>query len=134
VGEIDKSVFPDEIEMKDLGMRKGTRKFKLLQPFRNFNSKLPITVQMGFITDGISSPKWAWSIVGPMGNAFPAALVHDWCFSPYNKSFGWKESNDLFLENMKHCGVGFAERWVIYSAVMLGSYYVWTQRFKNYGI
>jgi hypothetical protein len=134
MSEIDKDAFPDEISLKDLGMHKGTRKFKLNKKFRNFYNEDLITVPRGFITDGVSSPKFAWPIVGPVGTAFPAALVHDWCFSPYNDKYDWKESNWMFLQNMKKCGVGFFKRQMIYSAVVAGSYLIWKKRFENYGI
>lgn len=140
--KIDKNVFPDEIKMKDLGIHKGTRKFELLDDFRCFydgkeikiGSGFLITVPRGFITDGVSSPKFAWPIVGPFGTAFPAAIVHDWCFSPFNDRFNWKESNWMFLKLMKSCGVPFWKRQLIYSAVVTASYPIWLNRYKNYGI
>lgn len=131
---VNKNVFPDDIDMRDLGMHKGTRKFQLLSDFRCFYDTHLITVKKGFITDGISSPKFAWPVVGPFGSAFPAALVHDWCFSPFNKKFGWKESNWLFLKLMKEAGVSSPLRWTIYSAVVVGSYPIWHKRLENYGI
>jgi hypothetical protein len=133
MGELNKNVFPDPIKMEDLGMIKGTRKFKMLSNFRCFHNGHLITVKKGFITDGVSAPKFAWPIVGPYGSAFPAALVHDWCFSPFNEKFGWKESNWLFLELMKEAGVSTSLRWTIYAALVVGSYPIWLNRFKNYG-
>lgn len=134
MGIVNKNVFPDVIQLKDLGIHKGTRKFELLEDFRCFYGNHLIAVKKGFITDGISSPKFSWPIVGPFGSAFPAALVHDWCFSPFNKKFNWKESNWMFLELMKEAGVSFPMRWTIYSAVVAGSYLVWLNRFEKYGI
>ena len=134
MGEINKNVFPDKIKMEDLGMINGTRKFKILSDFRCFYKDNLITVQEGFITDGVSAPKFAWPIVGPYGSAFPAALVHDWCFSPFNGKFSWKESNWMFLELMKEAGVSFPLRWTIYSSVVIGSYPIWLKRFDNYGL
>jgi hypothetical protein len=134
MSNFDENTFPDEIKLKDLGMHKGTRKFELLSNFRCFHKGHLITVKKGFITDGVSSPKFAWPIIGPFGSAFPAALVHDWCFSPFNKKFDWKESNWMFLELMEKSGVGFFTRWTIYSAVVTASYPIWLKRFDNYGI
>jgi len=131
---INKKIFPDDVELKDMGIYNGTRKFKLLKDFRCFYNDHKIIVKKGFITDGVSSPKFAWPVVGPFGNAFTAALVHDWCFSPYNNKYSWKESNWLFLELMKESGVGFAMRWAIYSAVVAGSFPMWLNRFENYGL
>jgi hypothetical protein len=134
--KVDKNTFPDDIYLKDLGIHKGTRKYELMEDFRIFcdDKNLLITVPKGFITDGVSSPKFAWPIVGPMGSAFPAALGHDWCFSPFNNKFNWKESNWLFLQLMQKCGVGFFKRRLIYFAVVAGSYPIWLNRFNNYGI
>lgn len=134
MGELNKNVFPDTIKMEDLGIHKGTRKFKLLENFRCYYKGRLITVKKGFITDGVSSPKFAWPIVGPYGSAFPAALIHDWCFSPFNNKLNWKESNWLFLELMKEAGVSLPMRWTIYSAVVAGSYFIWKNRLENYGI
>ena len=134
MSELNKNVFPDKIQMEDLGMVKGVRKFKILKDFRCYHKGNLITVKKDFITDGISVPKFAWSLIGPFSEAFPAALVHDWCFSPFNKKFGWKESNWMFLELMKEAGVPFVMRWTIYSAVVVGSYPIWKKRFEKYGL
>lgn len=131
---INKDVFPDDIELKDLGIHKGTRKFKILKNFRCFYKDQLITVKKGFITDGVSAPKFAWPVVGPFGSAFTAALIHDWCFSPYNNKYSWKESNWMFLELMKESGVGFAMRWAIYGAVVAASYPLWLKRHDSYGL
>ncbi len=131
---INKKVFPDTVQLEDLGMVNGTRKFRLLADFRCYYKGKLITVPKGFITDGVSAPKFAWPIVGPFGSAFTAALVHDWCFSPFNNEYTWRESNWMFLELMKESGVGFASRWTIYSAVVAGSYPIWKKRFENYGV
>lgn len=132
--DVNKNVFPDEIHLKDLGIHKGTRKFELLQDFRCFYNGTLIVVPKGFITDGVSVPRFAWGIIGPFGSAFPAALVHDWLFSPYNTKYTWKESNWIFYKLMKECGVNFLQRQIIYSALIVGSYPVWKKRYNNYGI
>jgi|688.fasta_scaffold36050_4 hypothetical protein len=133
MSELNKNVFPDTIKLEDLGIVKGTRKFRLLADFRCYYKGKLITVPKGFITDGISAPKFSWAIIGPYGPAFPAALVHDWLFSPFNTEYDWKTSNWMFLELMKEAGVGFTMRWTIYSAVVAGSYPIWKKRIKNYG-
>ena len=132
--KINKDVFPDEIMLKDLGMHNGSRKFELLQEFRCFYKGEWITVPKGFITDGISVPKMFWSLIGPFSDAFSAALVHDWFFSPFNDKYDWKTSNWIFYEIMKDCCVGFIQRRAIYGGVVVGSYPVWKKRFENYGI
>lgn len=134
MGTLNKKVFPDTIKMEDLGIVHGTRKFRLLEDFRCYYKGKLIIVPKGFITDGISAPKFAWPLIGPYGPAFPAALVHDWLFSPFNKEYGWKESNWMFLELMEEAGVGFAMRWTIYSAVVAGSYPIWRKRMTSYGV
>lgn len=134
MGELNKNVFPDTIKLEDLGIVNGTRKFRLLEDFRCYYKSKLITVPKGFITDGISAPKFAWPIIGPYGPAFPAALVHDWLFSPFNTEYDWKTSNWMFLELMKEAGVGFVMRWTIYSAVVAGSYPIWRKRIENYGV
>ncbi len=130
----NKNVFPDEIMLRDLVMQRGNRKYELLQDFKCCYKGEWITVQKGFITDGISIPKMFWGLIGPFSDAFSAALVHDWLFSPFNKKYNWKESNWIFYEIMKECCVNPIERRVIYAGVFIGSYPVWTKRFENYGL
>jgi hypothetical protein len=131
MNNLDRNVFPDEIELKDLGMYRGSRRFELLRDFRFLFKGYNIKVPKGFVTDGISSPKIFWPIIGPFGEAFPAAIVHDWCYSAHNPDFGFLESNYIFIEGMKASNVSLFKRWFIYLGVILFSYPLWVNRSRN---
>lgn len=100
-----------------MGYRNGSALFKVTKPYRYHSSKGMITIPAGFTTDGASIPRVFWSILSPYGEYFPAALVHDFLYSPNNIWFNRKESDQLFLEAMYNIGIGWPMRGTIYSAV-----------------
>jgi hypothetical protein len=111
-------VFPDQIRLNDLGIIKGTRVYELESDFRFFSSKGLITVPKGFHTDGYSVPAFLHSFCNPMAKGMESSLGHDFLYNLQSKhNFTRKEVDDLFLEGMKACGVGFMKRSIIYSAV-----------------
>lgn len=120
-----KEIFPDELTLKDVGMRGDSRIFKLAHFFRVATSLGIVTIPTGFETDGASIPKIFWSIIYPFGPYFPAALLHDYLYS--KKSDGRfivdREHADLlFLEAMFNIGVPWKTRHLIhYSVRIFGS-------------
>jgi hypothetical protein len=118
--------FLDKIILEDAGMVGDSRLFRLGKEFRVKTSKGLFSAPKGFITDGASSPRWSHSIVGPFGDAFGAALVHDYLYSkdcPYNVTR--KEADDIFLELLKASGVSFIKRQTIYLAVRSCGWMFW---------
>ena len=99
------NVFPDELFVKDAGMRRGDRIFRLASPFRYFSSLGMITAPEGFITDGASVPRAFWPIFGPFGKYLKAAVIHDYLYSVNNKHYTRKQSDLLFKEAMFNDGV-----------------------------
>ena len=114
--------FPDTIQLRDGGLLHGTRVFILEHYFRYVSSKGIITVPTGFRTDGASIPRVFWSILGPHGSYFGAAIVHDFLYSKASNHH-WlmtrADADKIFLEAMYNAGVGF-HRNIIYAAVRLG--------------
>lgn len=100
-------------------MHGNSRLFKLEQDFRFYSSKGLITVKAGFVTDGASIPKVFQNILGPFGEYFQSALVHDWNYSPNNTIYTRRECDDLFLEGMEYLEVPFITRKAIYYAVRM---------------
>lgn len=95
---------------------------RLLHFFRYDNGQDPIiTVPQGFISDGASIPKAFHTIIGPYGDYFPAALVHDFLYSPASnpchRGIDRRMADSIFLEAMKDCGVGWLSRTTIFTAV-----------------
>jgi len=119
------SVFPDKLLFEDAGLRSGVRIFRLISHFRYISSYGIITVPRGFLTDGASIPKVFHSIMGPFGDYFEAAVIHDFLYSSLAEGYTRKEADTIFLEAMFNAGVPWYRRNLIYSAVRLGGRRSW---------
>lgn len=111
--------FPDRLKFYDAGMRGSSRLFQLAEDFRYVSSYGTITVPKDFITDGASIPKMFWSILGPFGDYFEAAVIHDFLYSPSNVKFPRNMSDIIFKEGMYNVGVPWYRREIIFRAVQL---------------
>jgi len=86
-----------------------------------------IKIPKGFITDGASIPKFAWSIIGgPLGDYAAAAVVHDWLY--YKKIYTRKKSDQIFLEAMTVLDVAWWKRNLMYRLVRMFSWLFWKKR------
>lgn len=75
--------------------------------------------QMGFVTDGGTIPRVAWSIVGhPFSDLLPAFVLHDyaWSFRTHLRLV-FNESNDLLHAACVALGASAPRAWAIYKAV-----------------
>ena len=92
----------------------------LFEDFIISTSRGDINIPKGFVTDGLSIPRFAWPIVGPTtGRAFIAGLLHDYLYSKASPhDFSRAVADQLFLEIMYNLGIGF-RRNIIYSAVRM---------------
>lgn len=87
------------------------------------------TLPKGFLTDGASVPRIAWSIVPMWDECTQAVLVHDYLCEEnpvYSPMEGWKvlnrkEVDKIFLYAMEACGVSKLKRETIYRAVRLAT-------------
>ena len=113
------NVFPDTLRLIDAGMRDGSRIFCTETPFRYFSSYGLIVVPFGTETDGASIPRCFWNIFDPFSDYFPAAVLHDYLYSPANREFSRGESDEIFKEAMYNVGVPWYRREIIYNAVRL---------------
>ena len=79
--------------------------------------------------------KIAFAYVGPVGdggwtfahdNGRKAAVLHDsrYCIKQGSR----KDADDLFLEALERCGVGFLRRWAMYAGVRAGGWVYWDSR------
>jgi hypothetical protein len=115
-------IFPDEILLKDAGMRGGSRIFRLEHYFRVNTSFGKVTVPTGFETDGASVPQVFWSVFPPLGKYFPAAVLHDYLYSRQSTlhfECDREEADFLFLEAMFNLGVPWHTRHTIHMAVRM---------------
>lgn len=95
----------------------GEYQFMLLSDLVYESNKYIITCIKGFISDGASIPKSAWSIVGcPFGELYSkAAVLHDLL---YRSGILSKDECDyLFYEAMLSCGVDRTKAKTMYYAV-----------------
>jgi hypothetical protein len=116
---INKKIFPDEIDVRNMGEHQGNSYFKTLTFFRVCTSLGWVTVPIGFVTDGASIPRLFWGILHPYGSYFPAALLHDYLYSPRSDSYKFtrKQADLLFFEAMFNLGVPWHWRHIMYKAV-----------------
>ncbi len=110
-------LFPEPLNLTDAGLRGDVRLFRLLSPFTYVSSRGAITVPLGFITDGASIPRTFWTLLGPFGPYFEAAVIHDFLYSPWNRRFTRLEVDQLFKEAMFNLGLDWPRRELIYRAV-----------------
>lgn len=94
--------------------------YKLKSSLSFENDTFKVTIKDGLLTDGASIPKIFWSIIGcPLnGKYVGSALIHDGLYGSHKLS---KQMSDkLFLDMMKHNGVGKIRRTLMYLAVKFG--------------
>ena len=117
----------------DLVLKKYTPySYKLVKPISYTTNKgKEWIVPIGFLTDGASIPKIAWSIVGsPLtGRYTKAAVVHDQFYALVNVKRSYADK--IFLEAMKELKVGWLKRKTMYWAVRLYSWTIWNKRKKK---
>jgi hypothetical protein len=114
--------FPDELILRDAGMRGGSRVFRLVHYYRALTSFGTVTIPTGFETDGASIPRIFWNILQPFGEYFPAALLHDYLYSRTSTMYfdcDREEADFLFLEAMFNLGVPWHTRHTIHVAVRM---------------
>lgn len=89
-----------------------------------------IRIPHGFIHDIASIPRPLNVFFRKHGRHTNAAILHDWCYhtkgaiTPKIK-LSRLESDRLFLDAMKECGVGYFKRVSMYYAVRIGGYLSW---------
>ena len=119
-------LFPDAIQLRDAGIRNGTRVFTLEHYFRYISSYGTITVPTGFVTDGASVPRVFWPIFDPFGgDYFHAAIIHDYLYSRWSTAHfncTRKDADLIFKEAMFNRGINWPTRETIFRAVRIGGW------------
>ena len=82
-----------------------------------------ITVPAGFKTDLASVPRIFWMFIPPFGKYDDAAVVHDWLYRTHITSRVVADAT--FLIGMKIKGVGFLQRWAMWTAVRIFGRFCW---------
>lgn len=83
-------------------------------------------VAAGFITDLASIPAFLRTFFSQNDASRKAAVLHDsrYCIKRGTR----KEADDLFLEALERCGVGYTHRWAMYLGVRAGGWVYWNKR------
>jgi len=119
--------FPLSLILEDLGTKNGTQVFRLTKDFVYMSDKFgKLVCKAGFETNGISSPRWTWPLIGPTSNAFKISIFHDLMYSkncPYDLNRA--DADYLMLEGMVALGVGFFERRAIYRVLRMWGWVAW---------
>jgi hypothetical protein len=121
--------FPDQLITSAGPLKSGSRIFILESHFRYYSSIGPIVVPPGFHTDGASIPRIFWPIMGPHGDYFESAVIHDFLYSrqsPFHLTR--KQADDIFKEAMFNSGVKWPTRETVYRAVRLAGARSWKKR------
>jgi hypothetical protein len=116
---VPRDIFPDPLRVEMLHMASGRRLWKLAHKFRAVTSLGIIDVPEGFITDLASTPRFLWAAASPSDEFLPAAIPHDWCYSPFNHAITRRQADDLMLELMFNLGIPWPRRHAVHSAVRL---------------
>lgn len=98
----------------------GQNCYLLCEKFEYNNGDYCVEIPEGFINDGASVPRWAWSIVGltPDGLLRAAAIVHDF---HYRFGIGTRKFADqLFYSMLIEYGVNKVRAKLAYAAVRIG--------------
>lgn len=83
-------------------------------------------IPAGFITDLASIPAIFRPVFDTNDDSRKPAALHD---SRYCIKHGTrKDADDLFLEALERCGVGFMRRWAMYIGVRSGGWLYWNKR------
>lgn len=93
--------------------------FTLTEQFRyrigSMESKIIITIPIGFSTDFASTPKFMHWLIPPTGIYGKAAVLHDYLYS--TGMYSRQQCDDIFLEAMLVLGVPKWKAYSMYKAV-----------------
>lgn len=82
-----------------------------------------VRIPEGYVFDGCSIPRWAWSIVGyPFEpDLIEAACVHDWYCEKAQHYFERTIGDSVFLKLLADAGVTSWRRWIMFAAVRMNT-------------
>lgn len=103
--------FPLSLHFDNYGWQNGRRRIILTRSFTAVTSLGTIAIPAGFISDGASIPRAAWSIIGsPFDEYLEECVVHDYLYSARNKDYDREEADFILKELMWNCAIA---RWKI---------------------
>jgi hypothetical protein len=112
--------YPYPIHFDNAGMRNGRRCIVLTRPFAAKTSLGMVTAPAGFVSDGGSIPRFAWSIIGhPLDEYLEDTVIHDFMYSPLNTTFDRAEADFVFKELMWNHDISRPKLIAMYAAVRM---------------
>jgi hypothetical protein len=91
-----------------------------------------VTIPVGFVTDFTSIPKLVRWRLDVMGKHACAALIHDWFYRCGNWDDGTEvdrgEADRVLRDSADDLGVGWRDRWLLYSGVRAGGWASWRDK------
>lgn len=115
-------MFSDLI-MKDVSIARKKFTVILEKDFVYENDDIKIVVCKGFDYDLASIPQIFQNLISKVGLYDCAATIHDWLYAA--QAIDRSEADKIFRNAMKESGVGFVERWTMYYAVHIFSYFIY---------
>lgn len=92
-------------------MTGGRRRIIVTRRFPAITSLGVVAVPAGFVCDGASIPRAAWSIIGsPFDEFLEECVIHDYLYSAQNDGYTRAESDEILKELMWNSGI---HRWKI---------------------
>jgi len=118
------------VRYKGAGVVDGARWIELTGTLQAIHEFGRVMVPVGFMSDGASIPKFAWSIVGhPFSGYFPAAVVHDYLYRAGCKPDLSRKQADKMLRDLMRClGYGWLSSRTFYLAVRIGGRKSWKKK------
>lgn len=106
--------------------KRGRRVAVILEPFafvhRIGNIRLAAVAPVRYETDFASIPSWAQVFIAPFDVHAEAAVIHDWLYAIGRRGDeqGRWLADESFREALRHLGVGWLTRSIMYKAVRSG--------------
>lgn len=127
MGVKKKDAFPKPLRGRFIG--KG--RWRLTRIFLYINPPVYVKVPRGFVTNGASIPKLAWSLIGSpwSGRYARGAVIHDFLY--FSQMTTRYKADRIFYRAMQILGVPFLKRWVMYQSVRLVAWICWNERKKE---
>ena len=106
--------------------KQGRRVAVILEPFafvhRVEDLRVAVIAPVRYETDFASIPGWARGVIAPFGIHAEAAVVHDWLYAMGEEGDerGRWIADSVFREALRHLGVGWMKRLIMYFAVRGG--------------
>ena len=113
-------------------MEDGRKQFRLLAPFIQKTPFGTRRVPKGFISDGTSSPRWAWWIIAPW-DYLEASIPHDYDYSVATPGMTRMLADATYRWELARQGCPLWRRWLVWLALRVGGWRAYRPRVVKRG-